>query len=46
MMKIDTKDIQMGFWLGVGLLLLSVLVGLITRAWSAAAGGLGQRDGG
>lgn len=44
MMKIDSKDIQMGFWLGVGFLLLTTLVGLITRVWAKAADGM--RDGG
>lgn len=35
-MKIDVKDIKMGFWLGAGLALFGLLLGLLTRFGHAA----------
>lgn len=43
-MKIDVKDIRMGFWFGVGFLLLSTLIGLITRVWAKATDGAQRGD--
>jgi len=37
-MKIDVKDIKMGFWFAIGFTLFGLLVSLITRVWHRAAG--------
>lgn len=40
-MKIDFKDIKLGFWVGAGLALFSALMALLMRVISRA----GHRDG-
>jgi hypothetical protein len=35
-MKMDVKDVKLGFWIGLGLFLFTTIVSLITRVWSRA----------
>jgi hypothetical protein len=37
-MKIDWKDIRLGFWFAIGFTLFGLLVSLLTRVWNRAAG--------
>lgn len=36
MPKIDVKDIKLGFWIGLGLFLFTLVAGLVTRVWASA----------
>lgn len=38
-MKIDVKDIKLGFWIGAGLALFSLVLAMITRLWAKAVRG-------
>lgn len=38
MAKIDYKEIQIGFWVGLGLFLFTTLAGLLTRVWAKTLG--------
>lgn len=45
LLKIDSKDVKLGFWIGAGLFLFSIVAGIITWLLNKARGQAGTQNG-